>query len=729
MRRPGTAVYAGLLMGLAAAAACKSSTPVALAPGAVAPATRRAPVTDTYHGTQVVDDYRWLEDWNNPDVRKWTEGQNAYARAILDHLESRDAIHARVAELRSDQAQSYSGLKWRNGKLFALKRQPPKQQPFLIVMDSPAEVTNARTLVDPGFIDPSGGTAIDFYEPSGDGKFIAVSLSKGGSESGDVHVYDATGKEVHEVVPRVQGGTAGGDVAWTVDGTGFFYTRYPHEGEKAPEDLSFYQQIYFHRLGTSVDSDRYELGKDLPKVAEIRLDTHTGLNYVLASVQYGDGGGVEHYLRAPDGKWRRLSTIADQVSKAQFGPNKDLYLVSKKDAPRGKILRMPLAAERLDAAETVIPEGEDVIEADFWEADPSPVIANSRLWVPYQAGGPMNLKSFDLGGRPQAGPPVPPISTILEITRMGDDVLSLNVSYTTPPAWYRLSLRDAKLEKTALASPAPFTFDDAEVIRDFATSRDGVRIPYIVIRPRGSAGKNLPMVVTGYGRYGVSETPFYNRLVRLLLDQGVGYVETVLRGGGEFGEAWHEQGKLTKKQNVFDDFAAVLKQLIDRRDTSAERLAIMGGSNGGLLMGATFTQHPELIRAVVSSVGIYDMLRVERSPNGEFNVPEFGTVKDPNLFTALYGYSPYHHVRDRAPYPAILFLTGANDPRVDPMQSRKMTARLQASGTTRPVLLRTSGNSGHGIGTPLDERIEQDTDIYSFLFHELGVTFQPPIGQ
>ena len=713
-----------LFIWLTAAAACQSSGTVT-----VAPATRKAQVTDTYHGTRVVDDYRWLEDWNNPDVRKWTEAQNAYARGILDHLESRDAIRARVAELRSDQAESYSALAWRNGKLFALKRQPPKQQPFLIVMDSPDDKTNARTLVDPGIIDPSGSTAIDFYEPSSDGKLVAVSLSQGGSESGDVHVYDATGKEVHEVVPRVQGGTAGGDVAWTVDGTGFFYTRYPHDGEKPPEDLFFYQQIYFHKLGTSSGTDRYELGKDLPKVAEIRLDAHPALNYVLASVQHGDGGGVEHYLRSPDGKWQRLSTIADQVSKAQFGPNKDLYLVSKKGAPRGKILRMPLTGPGLETAEAVIPEEEGAIEADFWEARPSPVITNSRLVVPYQVGGPMDLKSFDLSGRPEAGPHVLPISTVSEMTGMGDDLLFLNVSFTTPPAWHRFSPRDGNTEKTALASPAPFTFDDAEVSRDFATSSDGTRIPYIVIRPRGSAGKNLRMIVSGYGGYGLSMTPDFNRLTRLLLDQGVGSVETMLRGGGEFGSAWHEQGRLTKKQNVFDDFAALLKQLIDRGDTSPDRLAIIGGSNGGLLMGATFTQHPELVRAVVSSVGIYDMLRVERSPNGEFNVPEFGTVKDQNLFSALYAYSPYHHVQDRAPYPAILFLTGANDPRVDPMQSRKMTARLQTSGTTRPVLLRTSGNTGHGIGTPLDERIEQDTDIYSFLFHELGVKFQPPRSQ
>jgi prolyl oligopeptidase len=711
-----------LCLSLASMAACRSQTT------AGQPATRKTPVTDTYSSVQVVDQYRWLEDWNDPNVRAWADAQNRYARGILDRLDSRDAIRARVAELRRDQADSYYALTWRNGRLFAMKRQPPKQQPLLIVMESADLATDATTLVDPGALDPTGSTTIDFYEPSPDGSLVAVSLSKGGSESGEVHVFDMAGREVHEVVPRVQGGTAGGDVAWTVDGAGFFYTRYPYEGERPAEDLFFYQQVYFHKLGTRTETDRYELGRDLPRVAEIRLDAHPTLNYVLASVQHGDGGGIEHYLRSPDGTWRRIAILGDRIAKAQFGSDSDLYFVSKNAAPRGKILRTTLKAPSPVAARTIVPESEGAIEADFWESGPSPVITDAGLYVPYQTGGPMELKAFDPDGRMQGGPTLLDLSAVSEMTRAGNDLLFLNVSFTKPPAWYRFDAGTGKTEKTALASPSPFTFDDAAVIRGFATSKDGTRVPYITIRRKDSIGKSIPMIVTGYGGYGVSETPNFNRLNRLLLDQGVGSVLAVIRGGGEFGDRWHEDGRLTKKQNVFDDFAAVLQQLVDRGETSSDRLGIIGGSNGGLLMGATFTQHPNLARAVVSSVGIYDMLRVELSPNGAFNVPEFGTVRDPALFAALFAYSPYHHVQDGTAYPAILFMTGANDPRVDPMQSRKMTARLQASGTTRPVLLRTSGNTGHGIGTPLDERIEQDTDIYSFFFHELGVTFERPLA-
>ena len=479
----------GVLLCIISAAGCRARPETG-----GAPATRKAPVTDTYHGVQLVDDYRWLEDWNSPEVRDWSDAQNAYARSILDKLESRDAIQARVAELRSVQADSYFRLTWRNDKLFALKRQPPKQQHFLIVMGSPDAAAGATTLVDPNVLDSSGGTTIDFYEPSWDGKYIAVSLSKGGSESGDVHIYDATGKEVFEVVPRVQGGTAGGDVAWNRDGSGFYYTRYPHEGERPTEDLAFYQQVYFHKLGTSPDTDHYELGRELPKVAEIRVDAHPRRDYLLSSVQHGDGGGIEQYLRTPDGKWQRLSAIADEVAKVEFGPDDDLFLVSTKDATRGKILRMRLADPRLEQAQTVVAEGEHVILSDFWESGPGPIVTGTRLFVPYQTGGPMDLRAFDLRGQPQAAPRLLPVSAVSATSRLGDDLLFLSVSFTTPPAWYRFTPQDGSTTRTSLARTAPFGFDDAEVIQEFATSKDGTQVPYMVIRPKGSAGRNLPMM-------------------------------------------------------------------------------------------------------------------------------------------------------------------------------------------------------------------------------------------
>jgi prolyl oligopeptidase len=718
-RTMGRLTTAGVTAALSLLCGCRA--PAADEHAIAMPPTPRMPVTDTYHGVAVVDDYRWLEDWNDPKVKAWSEAENTYARSVLDPLPGRDAIGTRVRELRVDSV-AYSSLSRHGNRWFALKRQPPKQQPLLVALDSTEPGAAEHAIVDPNVLDPTGGTAIDFFEVSPDGKRIAVSLSSGGSESGDVHVFDDTGKQIFETVPRVQGGTAGGDVAWAPDASGFFYTRYPHEGEVAAEDLSFYQQVYFHTLGKPASADRYEIGKGWPRVAEIRLAAHPSNGVVTASVQRGDGGPTEQFLRSRNGTWQQIATVDDQVARVFFGPGDELFLVSRKDAPHGAILKVSLADPRLAHASPVIPQSGDTIAVDFWEADASPVATSTRIIVPYQTGGPMTLRAFGLDGTPASGPTLPPISSIGEVVPAGDEVLFLSQSYVSPPAWFRFTTKDATTTRTALAPKTNVSFDDVEVVADTARSSDGTKVPYVVMRRRGATGVQ-PTIVTGYGGYGVNTVPEYSAVRRMLFDQGIVFVDTVIRGGSEFGQPWHEQGKLTQKQHVFDDFAAVLQQLIARGQTSPAKLAIIGGSNGGLLMGATFTQHPELLKAVVSLVGIYDMLRVERSPNGSFNVPEFGSVTDPDQFRALYAYSPYHHVRDGTQYPAILFMTGANDPRVDPMQSRKMTARLQATGTKQPVLLRTSGNTGHGIGTPLDARIAQDVDMYSFLFAQLGVMF------
>ena len=278
-----------------------------------------------------------------------------------------------------------------------------------------------------------------------------------------------------------------------------------------------------------------------------------------------------------------------------------------------------------------------------------------------------------------------------------------------------------------LSSTSPADFSGVEVRRELASSADGTQVPVNILVPAGiELDGSHPCLVTGYGGFGVSLTPYQRATWSILLRNGFVLAVANLRGGSELGDAWHEAGRLTHKQNVFDDFDAVLRHMIDRGYTSPEHLAIEGGSNGGLLMGAALVQHPERVRAVVSHVGIYDMLRVELSSNGAFNVVEYGTVQDPEQFAALLAYSPYHNVKDDTAYPAVLMMTGANDPRVDPMQSRKMTARLQAATSADgPILLRTSANTGHGGGTPLAARVEQTVDGYAFLFDRLGVEAKP----
>ncbi len=680
------------------------------------PQTPKKPVTDEYQGVQVVDDYRWLEPSADADVRKWSDQENARARAYLDRLANRAALVERLNRLNGSSSVRFSELVSRGGVLFAMKTQPPKRQAYLVALASPDDPDSARTVVDPNVLDPSGSTTIDFYEPSLDGKLVAVSLSKGGTEDGSVSVFEvATGNQRSDLVPRVNGATAGGSVAWNRDGTGFWYTRYPRAGERPVADLDFFQQVYFHRLGAATAQDEYAVGKQFPRIAEVELRSADDGRYVLARVANGDGGEFLHFMLLADGQWHQITRFADHISQEAFGPDGTLYLLSRKDAPMGKLLAVAPPTFSVANAKTILTATRSSIDG-FVEA-------GSHLYVRFMAGGPTKL--FDVeAGKPDKPIDIPQVSSVGQLVALGgNQLLFENESYVEPSAWYRYDPANGQVKKTAMFQTAPVDFSDVEVIRQTAISKDGTHVPMTILRRKGTKldGKN-PTLLTAYGGYGISQRPNFSVRRRLWLDHGGVWVVANLRGGAEFGETWHEQGRLTSKQNVFDDFIACAEFLIKTKYTSAEKLAIEGGSNGGLLMGAALVQRPELFRAVVSHVGIYDMLRVETFPNGVFNVTEFGTVKEKDQFQALYAYSPYHHVKDGTDYPSVLFLTGANDGRVDPMNSRKMTARLQAAThSDRPILLRTSSTSGHGIGTALNERIEQDADVFSFLFDQLDV--------
>jgi prolyl oligopeptidase len=686
------------------------------------PPTPKHPVTNMYHGTVVVDDYIWLENFTDPAVKKWNAAQNAVSRAYLDKLPARTKVAGRLKQLYTATAANYSAMKFRSGVLFALKFKPPAQQPWIVTLKSPDDPASEHTVLDPNQLNPKGTTAIDFYAPSTDGKLVAVSLSENGSEDGTLFFYDvATGKALPDRIPRVQFPTGGGSAAWNADGTGVYYTRYPDSGERAEEDLHFYQQVYFHHLGTPVERDRYELGKDFPRIAEIELDSSRDGRYLLATVANGDGGEYAHYLTGPDGHWNQITRFSDEVRHGEFGEDGALYMLTRQNAPRGKIIRLPLATSQLADAKVVVPESAAVIE-DF-----HPVAHG--LYVADLVGGPSQIRFFNWTDNRSSLVPLKPVSSVQEMLSLeGDQVLFKNVSYLEPFVWMRFDPATGKSQPTALAGTSPADFSDVEVVREFATSRDGTKVPLNILRRKGTKldGKN-PTLLYAYGGYGINLTPNFNLNRRVWLDQGGVYVVANLRGGGEFGEEWHKAGNLTRKQNVFDDFAAAAQYLIQTKYTQPEKLAVEGASNGGLLMGAFLTQHPELPRAVVSHVGIYDSLRTELEPNGEFNITEFGTVKDREQFLALYAYSPFHRVVDGAKYPAVLLLTGDNDGRVNPFHSRKMTARLQAANKSKhPVMLRTTAKAGHGMGTSLDERIAEGADVFAFLFDQLGMKYREP---
>jgi prolyl oligopeptidase len=763
-----------------------AAAPVAMARARVYPDAPRRPVSDTFFGTSVPDDYRWLEDGASAEVRAWAAAENALTRGHLDGLAERAVVREKLAAVLGGASPDWTSLRHlaKAGLLFALKSQPPKQQEMVVVFDagaasasgSPGQgskegqapeiaLAQERVIVDPNLLDATGKTAVDFFVPSPDGKLVAVSLSKDGTESGDVHVFEvASGKARGDVVMRVHGGTAGGSVAWRADGKGFWYTRYPRAGERPDAELGFYQEVWFHTLGDDPSKDVYAFGKGMPKIAEIALEASEDGRVVLAEVSNGDGGEVEHHALAQDAartpSWTRLSRFEDEAAHAVFGPDGKIYAVSRKGAPHGKVIAF--APPFTGTAEQVLAESDAVIE-DL-------VVARDALYVIDLVGGPSRVRRVPLAPRrealaeaapprgagagsgkksngkgaaapkrpapapaavdvasrgvPFAELPLPPVASVSGVVRVFGDLLFRVETFTTPPAWYRYRASEHRLVKTALARSSPVDLADVAVTREVCTSKDGTRVPMTLLR-RKDAPKDgaRPTFVTGYGGFGVSRKPRMRGWYRLWLDAGGVVAETNLRGGAELGEAWHKAGMLTRKQNVFDDFAGCLRAVVDLGWTRPDKIAVYGRSNGGLLIGATLTQHPEMFRAAVAEVGIHDMLRTELSSNGAFNVTEYGSVKDEAQLRALLAYSPLHAVKDDVAYPAVLLTTGENDPRVDPFQSRKMTARLQAATRgERPVLLRATPGTGHGMGTPLAQEIEETADWIAFLMHEVSAT-------
>jgi prolyl oligopeptidase len=701
---------------------------LAAAPIPPAPVFPTSGTADVIQGVRVADPYRALEDAADPKVQAWSDAQNARSRAYLDALPGRAAIAAKLTRLIKESSPAFTALQARGPSIFALYVDPLKQQPALVMLNAAADPASRRALVDPNALDPAGHTEIDWFVASPDGSKVAVSLSRNGSEDGTLHVYDAaTGKEIEPPIDRVQYPTAGGAVAWTSDSGGFWYTRYPDDS--VPEsERHVNQTLWLHRLGTPIAADTLVLSaKDgLPRTGEIFLDNRQGGASALASVQLGDGGQWQHYILSPDGAARQIGVYADRViGGAVIGRDGAVYGVSRLDAPMGKVVKLAAPyAGGFAQAQVIVPESKDAAIIDGGEFSAPLVLADDRLFVNRIAGGPSAVTSYDLVGGHAAPLALPPVASVNEIDALpAGGVLYEVGTYLDPPYFMRWDAKTGAATRTALAMTSPISYADAEVTRVFATSKDGTRVPVSIISRKGvRRDGSHPLLLYGYGGYGINQSPsFAGTRARLWLDAGGIFAEANIRGGGEYGARWHEQGMLTHKQNVFDDFDAAAEAMIRLGYTSHDKLALLGGSNGGLLMGAMITQHPGLARAVVSQVGIYDMIRSELDPNGAFNTTEYGTVKDPEQFRALYAYSPYHHVVKGTAYPAVLLMTGATDGRVNPMQSRKFAAALQAATTGGPVLLRTSRTSGHGIGSSLDEVIAQATDRTMFLFDQLGM--------
>jgi prolyl oligopeptidase len=673
--------------------------------------TPRIPVTTSYHGVDVTEEYRWLEDASSDDTIAWTKAQQHLTGTYYGSLPWRERLRVRVERLLRTERKAYRSLVSGGSTSFALKEQTPRQQPFLVALTDVDDLGTERIVVDPNAIDPSGETTIDWFVPSPDGGRVAVSLSEHGDEDGSLHVFDVeSGEVVDEPIPHVN--LMGGSMAWRHDGSGFWYTL-------CADPDGFRQQVWFREIGRAPDRLDVPRGFADEVIAENFLSGSPDGRWLMDRVQKGDGGEWQIFLRSldPEGAWWQLADIPDKCTYAVLGRD-TLYLLSRRDAPRGRVLRLAVTNGATVAdADEFVPASQLVIE--------DVAVTGGTVWIADMDGGPQQLRAFDLDGSQLPIPDIPPVSSVSSyvdrLSRLGPDRVAWSCeSFTEPPTWWVATDGQAP-RPTALTTTSPIDLSGYQVTREFAVSRDGTRVPMNVIAAPGTPRDGTASaLLTAYGGYGISMVPRFHPETLLWLEQGGVLVVANIRGGGEYGQEWHHAGRLATKQNCFDDFIACADHLHDTGITSRDRLAIIGGSNGGLLMGAVLTQRPDIARAVVAAVPVMDSLRSETTPNGRFNTTEFGTVAHPEHFTAMVAYSPYHNVVDGTSYPAVLLTAGENDTRVDAWHAKKMTARLQgATSSGWPVLLRLE-STGHLTGS-LEQTIDETTDLHAFLFDQLGL--------
>jgi len=676
---------------------------------AAAPPSRPDDVVELVHGERIVDPYRWLEDGGSPDTQAWTAAQNARTESYLAQVSVRPALRARLEELLA--IGSLSAPAPARGRYFYQYRDGRQNQPILYVREGVQGCD--RVLIDPNALNPEGTTALDWYHPSDDGHLLAYGLSEDGNEESVLHVLDVdTGDPLPDRIPH----TRAADLAWLPDRSAFYYTRYPAPGEVPEGEEHYHRAVFFHQLGSDPASDQLVLR---PAVKE-----------------YWPGVSL-----SPDGRWL-LITVARTFEQT------DLYLQDlpagtppvavAKDLPalfEGVVIQDRLyvrtnlhaptyglyvlhteRAEIASARERVAPRPDAVLDGF--------AVVGRRLVLTYLERATSRLRLAALDGTGAAEHELPGLGSLFGLGSEwdGDELFYGFSSYTVPPSVYRIDLETGEqtLWRRVDANLDP---DRYEVRQVTYASRDGTSITMFVVQPRGLRldGGNQTYL-TGYGGFNISMTPAFSRSLFLWLEHGGVVAVPNLRGGGEYGETWHQRGMLGNKQNTFDDFIAAAEWLVANGYTTPERLAISGGSNGGLLMGAVLTQRPELFRAVVAQVPLLDMLRYHRFLIARLWIPEYGSPDDPVQFAWLRAYSPYHHVRDGVAYPAVLLATAVSDTRVDPMHARKMAARLQAATSSpHPVLLRLESKAGHGAGKPITKVLEELTDTWTFVFQELGV--------
>ncbi len=699
-----------LLIAAAAFAANETST----APPAHPPVAEKQPTEEILHGVKIIDDYRWLEDGKSPATQKWVGEEMAYTRSILDPLPGREAINKRLTELLS--IGSISPPMVAGKYYFYAKREGMQNQPVLYVREGIDG--QDRVLVDANQLASDGTISLDWWEPSENGHYVAYGTSPSGSEMSTLHIIETkTGKLLPDTIER----TRACSVAWLHDNSGFYYTRYPKKGDVPAGQEMYNRHVFLHLIGADASTDPVIFGEGRDPEDWPTLQLSNDGRWLVIDV--GQGWTKSELFLMDTRSDRGPTRVSTGKNFLYTGTvyNDKLYITTNEDAPRYRTFVVDAGTFDRSAWKELIPQSDAVLQGvGLW---------GGKLFAQYEKNATSQLRVFDLDGKKIRDVELPAIGSVFGSTGKWNrnEVFYGFQSFTVPPSVYRFDLKDESTKLWAKVEAPSIDPSAYEVNQEWFNSKDGTRVPMFVVYKKGlkKDGHN-PALLTGYGGFNISLTPAFSRPAYLWMEHGGVYAVANLRGGAEFGEEWHRAGMLEKKQNVFDDMIAAAEHLISAGYTDRSHLAIQGGSNGGLLMGAMITQRPDLFRAVICQVPLLDMLHYQNFQIAKLWIPEYGSSEDPQQFKWLYAYSPYHHVKAGTEYPAILFMTADTDTRVDPMHAKKMAAEMQAEAKngesrTRPILLRIESKAGHGIGKPVTKQIEEFTDIYSFLFWQLGM--------
>jgi prolyl oligopeptidase len=687
--------------------------------------TRKVDVVDVLHGRSIADPFRWLEDAESAEVRAWTDEQNARTRAVLDRAPGRARIEKLVRDLLRVGFVSAPAVRvgpTGERRYFYQKRTGEQNQPLLYVRDGHAG--EPRVLLDPATLSEDATSAVDWWYPSRDGRLVAWGRSESGSEQSVLHVRDvASGADLVDRIPH----TRHASVAWRPDGASFFYSRYPAPGTVPPGDEAYHCRIYEHVLGRDPAEDALVFGEGRDKTDIPIVFLSPDGRWLLVQVHQG-WDKSEMFVCDLQKAGARSFTRVTTGERALYEPivrDDALYVRTNEGAPRYRLLRADWRSPERGAWREIVPEEDDVLE--------DVAIVGETIVATYLHHASTRLARFDLAGRPLGALELPQIgSAAASGPWEGGEVFVTFTSFVVPWRVYRVELGAANAQGTIALRPddlwettgTGFEVPEVAVSQIFATSKDGTRVPMFVVE--GVATRRdgaTPTVLWGYGGFNVNQTPAFSARALTTVACGGVWVSAILRGGGEYGEAWHRAGMLERKQNVFDDFYACMDELVRAKVTSPEHLAIAGGSNGGLLTAVAVTQRPHAFRAALSLVPLCDMIRYHLFRIGRLWIPEYGSSEDPEQLEYLLAYSPYHHVVDGTRYPAVLFATAESDSRVDPMHARKMAARMQQAqaASDRPILLRVETKAGHGAGKPIHKVADELVDELSFVFEQIGL--------